>query len=93
MDGFAGAPRDGKGHSRTIDLGGALRRHSPEPGQRHDLRLVFPAVAAWVTALIILGTSPAVALTFAAAAAVSGAVLRFGGRRTAWRTVAAGALV
>lgn len=46
------------------------------PGRTVDLRLVSPAVAAWLTALVVLGTNAAVAyLTVAAALAASAVVL------------------
>lgn len=63
-------------------------------GQRPDLRLVFPALAAWLTALLTLGVSAGTALCVGGLTAVAAvAVLWIGRRHRPWKSVVAGLLV
>lgn len=63
-------------------------------GERPDLRLVPPALGAWLATLVLLGASPAAALASAAAAAAAAGGLATGRcRRHRWANGAAAALV
>ncbi|MBE1534964.1 ComEC/Rec2 family competence protein [Actinomadura algeriensis] len=60
----------------------------------HDLRLVLPALAAWLTAAVAIGVAPAVSYTLAAAAAVAALVVLAPRRAgTAPRPLIAGAVL
>ena len=60
------------------------------PRQRHDLRLLGPALATWLAAGVALGLGPAVAYGLAAAGAVAAVVVLVRQRRTGLLRQAAG---
>ena len=66
---------------------------SPESGERPDLRLVPPALGAWLTALLTLGTSAGTALWVALGAALAAAALCVARPVVPWKTVTAAGLV
>lgn len=88
------ASRGGIGAITHADGAGTTRSDGGKPSPpRPDLRLVLPALAAWLAAVAAVGLDPGHALLSAAAAAAVGGAVLVSVRRASWAPLAAAVLI